>query len=264
MYFLGRDQSPLKSEHWKVIDGIVLNTVKKILVGRRFLHLFGPLGPQIQTIFADVVEDAESKKAVRRYYPLKQIYEDFKLNWNDLEYILSGTGPYDFSQVARATLECAKKEDEFIFWGCKELELEGILTATGTNRLKKGNWNEGETAYSEIVKGIELLLRKGYIGKLVLVLSPDIYVQLSRINPMAGVLELERISKLVDDNIFKTPVLGEGRAVLICTEFSNIDLTVGQDMVVTYMGNDKLDHEFRIMETILLRIKNKDSIVIFE
>lgn len=109
-----------------------------------------------------------------------------------------------------------------------------------------------------------MLLRKGYIGKLVLILSPDIYVQLSRINPMAGVLELERISKLVDNNIFKTPVLGEGKAVLVCAEFSNIDLTIGQDMIVTYMGNDKLDHEFRIIETIVLRIKNKDSIVIFE
>lgn len=42
MYFMGREQSPLKSEHWKVIDEIVINTAKKVLVGRRFLHLFGP------------------------------------------------------------------------------------------------------------------------------------------------------------------------------------------------------------------------------
>ncbi len=43
---------------------------------------------------------------------------------------------------------------------------------------------------SEIVKGIELLAMKGYIGKLVLVLSPDQFMfGFQRINPTAGVLE---------------------------------------------------------------------------
>lgn len=264
MYLLGREQSPLKAEHWREIDKIAIDTAKKVLVGRRFLPLFGPLGTDIQTVFVDVSESAESKKWTRRYYPLKQIYEDFVISWSDLEYILSGKGPYDFSQVSRAVLEFARKEDQFIFWGCEELGLEGILTATGTNRVKKGNWGEGETAFSDIVKGIELLLKKGYVGKLVIVLSPSLYVQLSRINQLAGVLELERISRLVDGNIFKTPLIGEDRAVLICAEASCIDLAIGQDLTVAYLGNDKLDHEFRVMETAVLRIKNKDSIVIFE
>lgn len=114
MYFMGRDQSPLKSEHWKVIDEIVINTAKKVLVGRRFLHLFGPLGPQTHTIFADVVEEAESKKAVRRYYPLKQIYEDFKLSWNDLEYILSGTGLMIFLKLQELLWNVQKRRRIYI------------------------------------------------------------------------------------------------------------------------------------------------------
>lgn len=261
MYLVGKEQSPLNNEYWETMNEIVINTAKKILIGRRFLPIFGPLGAYTHSIFVDVTE-GESVK--RKYYPLKQIYNDFIISWNDIEYILANRGPYDFSQVSRAALECAKMEDEFIFWGCQELNLEGILTSTGTNKIKKGNWDEEEVAYTDIVRGIELLIKKGFAGKFVLVLSPNVYAKLARLNKVMGIPEIEIISKLVNGNIYQTPVIGDDRSVLICAEFANIDLTIGQDLTIAYIGNDKLDHEFRIIETIVLRIKNKDSIVIFE
>ena len=77
-------------------------------------------------------------------------------------------------------------------------------------------------------------------------------------------LESDRIGKLLNGNIFFTPVLGEKKAFLACTEPENMDLVIGQDMVTAYLEQDNMNHVFRILETIILRLKKKQSVVIFK
>ena len=60
-----------------------------------------------------------------------------------------------------------------------------------------------------------------------------------------------------------TTALDCNKAVLVCSEPQNMDLVIGQDLVTGYMGSAKLNHEFRVFETTLLRIKCKDAVVIF-
>ncbi len=43
-----------------------------------------------------------------------------------------------------------------------------------------------------------------------------------------------------------------------------MDLVIGQDMAAAYLETKDLNHVFRIVETILLRIKNKNAVVVFE
>lgn len=43
-----------------------------------------------------------------------------------------------------------------------------------------------------------------------------------------------------------------------------MDIVIGQDLVTAYIGPEKLNHVFRMLETIILRIKRPESIVIFE
>jgi uncharacterized linocin/CFP29 family protein len=69
---------------------------------------------------------------------------------------------------------------------------------------------------------------------------------------------------LVDGNIYYTKVLGSNKAVLVCAEPQYMDLVIGQDMATAYLETKDLNHVFRIVETILLRIKNKNAVVVFE
>jgi uncharacterized linocin/CFP29 family protein len=43
-----------------------------------------------------------------------------------------------------------------------------------------------------------------------------------------------------------------------------MDLVIGQDMITAFLESVSLNHNFRILETLLLRIKRKDAIVVFE
>ena len=78
-----------------------------------------------------------------------------------------------------------------------------------------------------------------------------------------GMLEIDRIQKLIGDNVFMTSALAPGKAVLVCAEPEYVDLAVGLDLSVGYLELADFNHTFRIMETAALRVKDPAAIVVF-
>ena len=75
---------------------------------------------------------------------------------------------------------------------------------------------------------------------------------------------LDRISKLVGGQLFKSPVLGKNQAVLLCAQPENVDLVVGQDIAAAYLEQRDLNHHFRLLESVLPRIRRQKAIVVFK
>jgi len=270
MDFLYRDGSPISAELWAQIDKEVVNMAKKMLVGRRFLHLYGPLGAGVQSINVDDVtqlEETEGSLAVIKGRKLQQIpllNQDFALLWRDLEYSKKLGVPVDLSPALSASAAISKKEDDLIFNGNKEYGYEGLLTAEGTIKLPISDWNEGENPVIDITTGLTKFLDKGLVGRYALIISPDLLIKLQRIQPGTGLTEYERVSKIVKGNIYHSTVIGKNKAVLVCSEPQNMDLAVGQDMATSYLETKDLNHYFRIIETVLLRIKNRNAVIVYE
>jgi uncharacterized linocin/CFP29 family protein len=57
------------------------------------------------------------------------------------------------------------------------------------------------------------------------------------------------LSKLVQGNIFSTPVIGSNKAILVNAEPQNMDLAVGHDIAASYLETKDLNHIFRVLET---------------
>ena len=89
------------------------------------------------------------------------------------------------------------------------------------------------------------------------------YALLQRIQPGTGTLESTRIAALIEGSIYQTPVLPAKTAVLLATDEQNMDLAIGQDLVTAYLGSSDMNHDFRIFETALLRLKNPNAVVAF-
>ena len=141
--------------------------------------------------------------------------------------------------------------------------MQGLATAEGAFKVKKSDWSKDENAFSDVVKGLQHFADKNLRGRYALAVSPDLYAQLQRLQVSTGLLESERIKTLVGGGLYMTPALGLNKAVLVCAEPQNMDLVIGQDLITGYMGSAKLNHEFRVFETALLRIKCKDAVVVF-
>ena len=76
-------------------------------------------------------------------------------------------------------------------------------------------------------------------------------------------LEIDRVQKLIGDNVFMTSVIAPGQAVLVCAEPEYLDLALGLDLSVGYLEFADFIHTFRIMETAALRVKDPAAIVVF-
>ncbi|MGI6004005.1 MAG: family 1 encapsulin nanocompartment shell protein [Christensenellales bacterium] len=272
MDYLSRESAPFSDGLWQQIDETVVNTARKTLVGRKFIHIYGPLGAE--TLSVPVADPTRSgakeqdgpliKTPGRAYRELPLIHQDATLYWRDLQNSIEGGLPLDLSAVAEASAQCARHEDELIFFGNKAFGYDGLLTAPGASHIQRSDWISGENPFSDIAKGLELLMEKGVFGRSTLVVSPNLYTQLNRIQSGTGKTELERIGALLDGHVLRTPVLGADKAVLVCAQPQYMDLAVGQDFAAAYLELKDLNHVLRIVETALLRIKRSDAIVIFD
>ncbi len=270
MDYLSRESAPFGAELWAKIDEAVIGTAKKHLVCRRFLDLYGPLGPGASTVAVDgaakseELEEGFGRVTGRRLVELPQLYEDFTLLWRDLEEAERLGLPVDLSAAMAAAQRSAKREDNLILFGNKALGAEGLLNAEGAKVLQRGNWKEGETAYQDIAHGMAYLSSHSMLGRYALVLSPELYLDLQRLQPNVGVLEADRIAKLVGGRVYPAGSFGAGKAALVCAEPQYMDLAVGADLSVGYLETKDFNHCFRILETVALRIKEPAAIVRFE
>ncbi len=271
MSYLSRESSALSAKLWEQIDKTVINTARTALTCRRFLPIYGPLGIGTESINID---DSESLDEIfdegfittkgRKYVEIPTIYDDFTLLSRDLENSQKFGYPVDLSKAAYSAEACSGKEDRLIFFGNTAKGYEGLLTASGINKIKKSDWSLGENAFSDIASALELFTAKGIYGTYALAVSPDLYMQLQRIQQGTGLLEIDRLNKLLNGNVFTSWVLGTKKAVLVCPDSRNMDLVIGQDLAAAYLEQKELNHSFRVLESVLLRIKRKQAVTVFE
>lgn len=256
MNILMRDGVDFNDAQWAAIDNTVVKAAKSVLVGRKFLDVYGPLGSGIQMI--ELSRDGDVAR-------IPEVHADFTITWREVQEAERLGVPFSLPQAARAAVDCAVQEDSLIFFGDEKKGIAGLLTAKDVHSVKNvKKWSEGESAFEDIAAGMQYMLEHKVYGQKVLVVSPDVYARLQRIQPGTGRLESERISALIDGNIYQSPVLPAQTAVLLATGVQNMDLVIGQDMITGYLGSSELNHDFRVFETVLPRLKNKAAVVVFK
>ena len=260
MDYLARESADLSDGLWNRIDETVIGTARAQLTCRRFLKVFGPLGAGVTTVAVDgvnkeeVLEDGIGRIVGRTQLELPLFYEDFTLLSRDMEYAAQTGYPLDLSVAIAAAKKASRREDDLILNGSKALGTDGLLTVKGS---------QGENSFADITAGVAQLAKTGYLGRYALVVSPDLFLDLQRLQPNTGLLEIDRIKKLIGDNVYMTSVMGPGKAVLVCAEPEYLDLAIGLDLSVGYLELADFNHTFRIMETAALRVKDPAAIVVF-
>ena len=270
MDFLSRQSAPIHDTLWKQIDEAVVGVARNVLTGRRVLPMMGPLGAGVDSIHIDNIKAHQEEigegfitTAGRSLVEIPTLFEDFTLLAREMAASEKSGYPLDLSAVLTAAQALALREDRLIFLGHERLGYEGLLSARGVGDIAKADWSTGENAFANVAAAIEQLVSAGVFGNYTLVVSPNLYMQMQRLQPGTGLMEIDRVTKLVGGNLLKSPVLGRDQAVLLCAQPQNMDLVVGQDMAAAYLEQRNLNHEFRLLETVLLRLKNPQAVVVF-
>jgi uncharacterized linocin/CFP29 family protein len=276
--FLGHAENPLREDEWARLNETVIQVARRSLVGRRILDIYGPLGAGVQTVphdeytgvspgAVDIVGEQETASVftdARKFKTIPIIYKDFLLHWRDIEAARLHNMPLDVSAAAGAAALCAQQEDELIFYGDPKLGHEGLMNAAGRLTVPLGDWSTPGAGYLAIVEATRKLNESGHYGPYAVILSPRLFSLLHRIFEKTGVLEIETIRQLAADGIFQSNRLRGDSGVVVSTGRENMDLAIAMDMVAAYLGASRMNHPFRVLESLILRIKHPDSICTLE
>ncbi|WP_102345503.1 family 1 encapsulin nanocompartment shell protein [Bacillus sp. Marseille-P3661] len=278
MNYVGKyPDSPLSEIEWKQLEEIVISNARRNLIGRRFMDIYGPLGSGIQSIMNDVYEQTalgtinlhgetlEISDPTRRVnLTIPMLYKDFQLFWRDIEHARRLDIPIDFSTAANASSQLALLEDDLIFNGSNQFNIDGLMNVTGRITHIRNDWMKSGHAFQDIVEARNKLLQLGHTGPYALIVSPQLYALLHRVHQGTNVLEIEHVRELVTDGVFQTPVIRGNTGILVETGRQNFDLAIGEDFEIAYMDSEQLNHLFRTYETIVPRIKRPTAICTLE
>lgn len=277
MDFLMRDDAPLNEQEWQALNDVVIGVARAGLVGRRFIRIYGPLGPGVQAVLVDrlanvvpgtidVYGEADSAQVApggRQVVPLPLLYKDFRIFWRDAAAARAQGFPTDFAPAAAAAAMLARTEDELIFHG--NAGQPGLLTVDGHAGVAKANdWAKAGDALTTVAKARQTLVANGAMGPYALALSPDLYALLWRVHGQVGRLELELVQQVADAGVFQSPVLGEGEGVLVSAGLDVLDLAVADDMQVAFLGPENMNMMFRVFESVALRIRRPEGVCVLE
>jgi uncharacterized linocin/CFP29 family protein len=260
--YLMRDDAPFSGEEWEKIDNLVVGVAKKLLVGRRFIHLTGPLGMGVPTV--PLVTGGKTDATERKFLALRLIHEDFHLSWRDIETSQKLGLPLELGPAGAASAACARAEDKLIFHGDLEEGYEGLLNAQGHNAVPLADWDEPLMPFENVVAATETLVSAGFYGPFAAVLSPALYSKTQRVAKGTGRLLSKLIKGVAKGGLFRSPVLTENQALVVAQGPQNLDLVVGQDLITAYLGPEDMDHTFRLMESVVLRIKQPGAICVLK
>lgn len=272
MDFLGREGSPLNETEWQEVTDAVIRVARRQLIGRRFLSLWGPMGPGLQVIETDrlpsldlaqvtMVGDTDDAVADHRVYQrVPMIGKDFVVNWRDLEMSHTQGTHLDWSKAEAAASFLAQAEDHMIFHGLADQGLEGLLTVEGRHVLPTTGWHEAGRGFEDTVRAVGHLTSSGFVPPFAVVAGVEAYAAWHRLFGSSGVLEVDQIRKLVEGGVFVSPLIPQDTFLVVSLGSENMDLAVGLDVSVAFSESTQMNHVFRVLETLTLRIKRPASV----
>lgn len=258
--YLSREDAPLTPQVWELLDRTMIEVAKAYLSGRRILSWEGPFGLGLKFVSLSNISEGEGV-SLSQALSLVEIQRSFRLRKMDLANYERERVTIDLTPLVEATRECARQEDEIIFQGLTGIP--GLLTVTGSQKMKLSSWEEIGEAANDIIQAVTLLDEGGFHGPYTLALAPKRYNLLLRIYSQGAKTELEHLKEIVGDGVVKAPFLKKG-GVILDSNKNYVSLVVGQDMTVGFIGPEEGDLVFNISESIVPLIREPQAIGILE
>ncbi len=185
--------------------------------------------------------------------PLNEVAVNFLISQREADNWLSGAGDLSLPGVSKASRELAMSEDRLV--------LERLLECKETITYDVGTWENGDEIVSDVAKAVSTLMSSGFSKNLMMIINPVRFAKLLRVDSRTGLTTLERVKAFVP-NIIVTPLISEKETIILSSTPGVIDVVIGGDSEVDYIGPKDGLHEFRAWSSIATRIKNGQGVVI--
>ena len=261
MNYLNRENAPFSASLWDHIDEAAVEAAREILTGRRFLEIEGPYGVGLTSLeigtddFCRQPAADEAGAVVSRAISVPMLRKGFGISVRRIQGHLDMGLPLNMTPVEDAAEAVARREEEFIYYGQQDFNIEGLLTARGRNEHQYGDWAQVERALNDVLGGVNALDDKGFHGPYALALSPTLYNNLFRRYEGTDMLQLEHLRRLCELGVYKAPIEG---GVLVDAHAARI--IIGQDLTAGSSSNDGIHYQMFVSESMVLQIDDPEAI----
>lgn len=227
--------------------------------------------PQAVTVPADAVDPAAMTVDEASVVPLVELTIDFSLSRQQVEQEDELGTATTLSRRAAALLTQA--EDLVVLQGDTALEsklLRGTVNARGpagpglVAAAGESVAADGRGTFGAVARAYSALQARSHTGPYALLLDADEYAGAFEVPKGELVPVAERLRGLVQA-LYGTGAMPRGRGVLVSVGGDTVDLVIGSDPAVAFLGVDAGDRfAFRMIERFVLRVKDPTACVRLE
>lgn len=238
---------PLSEEEWKYLRGEFAKAANSVRVFRNFL----PVTRAGRGVLSVPLEKPGEGIAM---LPLAELAVKFRVSQSAIDYSRATKQPLEISDALRAAVELGLAEDKAV--------LKAISEVRGIAELSISDWSTPGAAVEEVSKAVAKLVENSAAQPFVLFVSPARYAKLLSVHEKTGVMELTRIRALAE--VVVAPVLPDSTALLVSASHRVLDLVIGADTEIEYIGPEDGQHTFRSWETLAVRVRHPGGVALLK
>ena len=261
MDFLKRELAPITANGWKEIEERATAVLSKELSARKFVRVTGPLGRDVTSVTTgrmDVKTKDDIKYGVYKIQPLTESRICFPLSRWELDNIERGAKDVDYSSLDDGVRKAAKFEEEAIFKGLEDGQIDGIYKSSSYETLDFGKTADEtlKAIFDGILKFDAAFAKKPYV----LVVSNEKWYYLNTVVKEYSLPE--KLEKILGQKIVVSKSI-DG-AILLPFDDENIELVIGEDYAIGYQNHNESIVELFITESFTFRVLDPALIVLFK
>ncbi len=256
---LNRDLAPMPEEAWELLDEEALEVLENRLKGRKVVGVSGPHGLEKAAVNTGRREELTGVFSCRESCPMIEMEIPVTVDRAEIEAFLRGAEDAEVDPVREAAEEAARLENQAIFEGMAEAEIEGILPSSEHDPIEV---EEDRSAFlSAIWEARRTLDLENVPGPYRLVLGDRLYQLLNELEG-SGYPLYRKVEDLVGSEIIYAPELDD-RGVLLAAG-DDFELVLGQDLSLGYRDSDAEEIDLFLFETFTFNVYAPEAAIVLE
>jgi uncharacterized linocin/CFP29 family protein len=258
---LHRELAPVSDVAWAQIEEETSRTFKRYLAGRRVVDVQGPAGSALSAVGTGHLRTIEAPgegviSHQREAKALVELRVPFDLERQMIDDVERGSNDSDWQPTKDAARKLAFAEDRAIFEGYAAAGIVGVRQ--GTSNPKKSLPADVRKYPEALAEALSQLRLVGVNGPYSILLGADAYTELAETSDY-GYPVLEHVKRLVEGKIIWAPAING--AFVVTTRGGDLDLHIGQDVSIGYLGHTDTHIRLYLQETFTFLYLTSESCV---
>ena len=261
MDFLKKELAPITANGWKEIEERAKAVLTNELSARKFVRVTGPVGRDVTSVTTgrmDVKMKGDMKYGIYKTQPLVETRVSFPLSRWELDNIERGAKDVDYSSLDEGVRKAARFEEDAIFNGLAEAQIEGLLNSSSYEVSEFGKTADEtlKAVFDAVIKLDNAFGKKPYT----LVVSNEKWLYLNTIVKEYSLPS--KLEKILGHKIIVSKSI-DG-ALLLPFDDENIELVLGEDFALGYQYHNENLVELFITESFTFRVLDPALIILFK